>query len=127
MLNVRRKKKLKLILAGIFLESLWLVHNWLSNWWGIEVKNVGVSFGWNSEILIVFNLVLLCWVTWYWWRNNYWSLNFILVGGWINAIDRLIFGYVRDYWSLGTVYNNIADWLISVGVGIFILELWKKK
>ena len=49
------------------------------------------------------------------------------VGGWINLIDRLIFGYVRDYWTLGWVYNNLADWLIQIGIIIFLSELWIKK
>jgi lipoprotein signal peptidase len=56
------------------------------------------------------------------------ALEIILIGGLINLIDRLVFGYVRDYWWFVGVYNNLADWLIGVGVLIFFIKiLWKEK
>jgi len=61
------------------------------------------------------------------WKKNFWGINLVLLGGWINMIDRLVFGYVRDYWQFGVVYNNLADWIISIGVGMFVWELWKEK
>ena len=65
-------------------------------------------------------------VLWWWWnKERDWRLLLIIVGGSLNFIERLIFGYVRDYWQIpGTnVYNNINDWIIFIGVGLY---LWKK-
>jgi len=52
-----------------------------------------------------------------------------LIGGLINIVDRLVFGYVRDYWNFGgALINNLNDWLIGVGVLLFLLEMiWKKQ
>jgi lipoprotein signal peptidase len=44
------------------------------------------------------------------------SISLILAGGGVNLIDRLRFGYVRDYWIWKWFYNNIADWVIGLGV-----------
>jgi lipoprotein signal peptidase len=62
-----------------------------------------------------------------WWKNNLLGISLVMVGGWINLFDRIIFGYVRDYWQLGWVYNNLADWIIQVGVIMFLSKLWIKK
>jgi lipoprotein signal peptidase len=54
---------------------------------------------------------------------------FIFIGGFLNLFERIIFGYVRDYWNfLGVgLYNNINDWIIGVGVLICLIDLlWKK-
>lgn len=57
------------------------------------------------------------------------GLILILAGGGANLVDRMSYGYVRDYWSLGiiNVYNNINDWFIVMGTVIFIYNLWKRK
>jgi lipoprotein signal peptidase len=126
-LSVKKKKKLRLV-SGLFLILVvWLFHNFLVSWLGIDIRNEGISFGWSGFLVILLNLILLVWLTWFGWRSNFFGVELILTGGWVNIIDRMLFGYVRDYWWLGPVYNNIADWMISVGVGIFIWELWKKK
>ncbi len=88
---------------------------------------MGVSFGLGGDWVVGVNLVLLVWLGYFAWRENSLGIWLILVGGGVNLIDRLIWGYVRDYWWLGPVYNNIADWIISLGVGVFIWELWKKR
>ena len=55
------------------------------------------------------------------------GLMVVAVGGLINFVDRIVYGYVRDYWSLGFVYNNLADWIIVLGVLYSIMALWKRK
>lgn len=126
MLNVKKKKKLSFVV----ILSIWLlgelVHFSLASTNNI-IKNYGISFGINGGFFIILNIIFVVILTKIWFKNNLLSLGLILVGGWINLIDRLIFGYVRDYWTLGWVYNNLADWLIQIGVIIFLSELWIKK
>lgn len=126
MLNVKKKKKLSFVV----ILSIWLlgelVHFSLASTNNI-IKNYGISFGVNGGFFIILNIIFVIILTKIWFKNNLLSLGLMLVGGWINLIDRLIFGYVRDYWTLGWVYNNLADWLIQIGVIIFLSELWIKK
>lgn len=126
MLNVKKKKKLSFVV----ILSIWLlgelVHFSLASTNNI-IKNYGISFGINGGFFIILNIIFVVILTKIWFKNNLLSLGLMLVGGWINLIDRLIFGYVRDYWYLGWVYNNLADWLIQIGVIIFLSELWIKK
>lgn len=103
-----------------------LVHHWLSVR-GVVIKNYGISFGVGGWFFIVLNIIFVVLLTKIWWKNNLLSIGLVMVGGWINLIDRAIFGYVRDYWQFGLVYNNLADWIIQVGVIIFLLEIWIKK
>lgn len=126
MLSVKKKKKLKLACFLLILVSVWLVHSFFSNFFGVEAENIGVSFGFGGKLLIIFSFFLLCWLSCFWWKEDYFGLGLILIGGWVNMIDRMVFGYVRDYWKLISVYNNIADWIIGLGVGIFIWNLWNK-
>lgn len=126
MLNVKKKKKLSFVV----ILSIWLlgelVHFSLASTNSI-VKNYGISFGINGGFFIILNIIFVVILTKIWFKNNLLSLGLMSVGGWINLIDRLIFGYVRDYWTLGWVYNNLADWLIQIGIIIFLSELWIKK
>lgn len=127
MLSVKKKKRLKLVWFLGVLLLLWFWHGGISDLLEMDIRNEGVSFGWSGLGVVWLNLGLLVGLTWFGWKRNYTGVNLILLGGWVNMIDRLLFGYVRDYWQLGSVYNNIADWIISIGVGIFIWELWKKR
>lgn len=126
MLNVKKKKKLSFVV----ILSIWLlgelVHFSLASTNNI-IKNYGISFGINGGFFIILNIIFVVILTKIWFKNNLLSLGLMSVGGWINLIDRLIFGYVRDYWYLGRVYNNLADWLIQIGIIIFLSELWIKK
>ncbi|RLC34063.1 signal peptidase II, partial [Candidatus Shapirobacteria bacterium] len=56
---------------------------------------------------------------------KYLGLELLIVGGVINLIDRLVYGFVRDYWSLlaSGIYNNLADYLIALGIVYFFVEL----
>lgn len=126
MLSVKKKTKLKIgIVFGIWLVGE-LVHYWLSTT-KVVVRNYGVSFGIGGWFLIFLNIILLLFLTWIWWKHNLGGISLVIVGGWINLFDRIIFGYVRDYWKIGFVYNNIADWIIQIGVIIFLSKIWIKK
>jgi len=92
------------------------------------VKNYGISFGMNGSVLIILSIIfiLLFLVLAIKKGGGYWL---IFIGGLLNLIDRMMFGYVRDYWNFfGTgLYNNINDWIIGVGVLICLIDLlWKK-
>ena len=111
---------------------MWYFHNFLATNKVFLVENRGLSFGWFEDgggIAVVVWLVL--W--WCWWhtgicggRIGIWMM---LVGGAVNIWDRWSRGAVRDYWVWfdGVIYNNVADCLISGGLFVFILELWKDK
>lgn len=126
MLSVKKKKKIKI---GAVL-GLWLIgelaHHWLSVA-RVVVKNFGISFGIGGWFFIFLNVIFLVLLTRTWWKNNLAGINLVIVGGWINLIDRIFFGYVRDYWQFGWVYNNLADWMIQIGVIIFLSKIWIKK
>ena len=92
------------------------------------VKNYGISFGMNGSFLIILSIIfiLLFLVLAIKKGRGYW---FIFIGGFFNLIERMVYGYVKDYWNfLGTgLYNNINDWIIGLGVLICLIDLiWKK-
>jgi lipoprotein signal peptidase len=92
------------------------------------VKNYGISFGINGDFFIGLSMifVLLFLVLSIKKGGGFWL---IFLGGFLNLIERMKFGYVRDYWNfLGLgLYNNINDWIIGVGVLICLTDLlWKK-
>lgn len=91
------------------------------------VKNYGISFGINGDFFVLLSIifVLLFFVLSIRKGGGYWL---IFIGGLANLIERIIFGYVRDYWNffgLG-LYNNINDWIIGIGVLFCLIDLWKK-
>jgi lipoprotein signal peptidase len=120
---VKKKKKIKIGVFLVILSVGILAHHWLSKTNEI-IKNYGISFGVNGWFFILLSIVFIVLLSIFWWRNNFFGINFIMVGGWINLIDRIIFGYVRDYWQIGRVYNNLADWIIQTGIIILLVEIW---
>lgn len=113
-----KKKTISRIIVLVFLL---LVHNFLATNLSV-IENRGISFGWLSLPTIVY-VVFLFLV----YRVSGWSMVF--VGGVVNFIDRLRFSYVRDYWLIpGTsVYNNINDWVIFIGLFVFLINDKKDK
>lgn len=105
----------------------------------IIVKNYGISFGINGVFFILLNIIftlLFLYLNIKEWRGPAKSsalrragIGLIFIGAAANLIERIILGYVRDYWNffhLG-LYNNINDWIIGVGVLICLIDLlWKK-
>lgn len=126
MLSARKRKNHKVGLFLIFLLVGELIHHGLSTK-GMVLENYGISFGIKGSFFVFIGIMSILLLTIIWWRYEYLGISIILIGGWMNLLDRLIFGYVRDYWQLGWVYNNLADWIIQFGVIIFLTELWRKK
>ena len=126
MLSVKKKKTIKIArLLGLFLAGE-LIHQWFSST-KVIIKNYGISFGISGWVFIFLSIILVVFLTKIWWQNSFKGIDLMVVGGWINLIDRIIFGYVRDYWQIGRIYNNLADWMIQVGVIIFLSQTWIKK
>ena len=112
-------------------------------WWfqmrDMVVENQGGVLGifpeffWLGLLMIVWVILLIHWLN----QTNRWyrlGLLLILAGGLSNLIDRLFFGYVRDYiyypgWGF---YGNVADILLGLGVAIgighgLLLQYWPWK
>ena len=126
MLNVVKKTN-KLLLIGFLLVITFLIHNYLASFLVIN-KNFGISFGLNNVWLFIIYGLSLVIITFKSIKENSLGLMLLTIGGLVNLIDRLIFGYVRDYWNflhLG-VYNNLNDWLIGIAVLLLVREIWKK-
>jgi len=119
-------KKIVFLIIGVLIE--FLIHWWICNR-GIVVKNYGISFSiyWANSLLL--NIIFILIIGWFYWKEKSYFLSLVLIGGLINIVDRLVFGYVRDYWNFGGVLiNNLNDWLIGVGVLLFLIEIiWKKQ
>lgn len=52
------------------------------------------------------------------------SSTLLLSGAWSNFIERLVFGFVTDYIVLGSLYFNLADVQIWLGILLINLILW---
>lgn len=88
------------------------------------VKNFGLSFGanlggWNVWIIILAAILFFAYS-----KNKKLNLGTILVaaGAVANIIDRVRFGYVRDFWDIGLNFTfNLADAFIFVGLLLLVL------
>jgi signal peptidase II len=127
----------------------------MSNWRGGEVVNVtsffdyvlvwntGISYGlfgslpvWGLGLIMLVAIVALS--VW-WWRTDSevtrLGLGFCIGGALSNALDRLLYGAVADFFHLHVggwsfYIFNIADVAITVGVIILVVELlglWKPR
>lgn len=83
------------------------------------VINQGISFGvimgseWIFWILIS---IIFVWL----FSERMWL---VLAGGVANVISRIVWGGVVDYWNFwGLFTNNLADWMIGVGVLLYALQ-----
>lgn len=114
----------------------------------VKVENYGVSFGLFSDsnllvknLIILFNIIV-CLILLYLLGTKHgykqpnlflFSISIIISGAIGNIIDRIKFGYVRDFLDFHIVDKhwpafNIADCCICIGVGLWIiLEMCKNK
>jgi len=117
------KSRLSLVLLPIL---LWLIHSYLATKFEI-VENRGISFGINLPLeemfLVMFLVMLLTLLV----KNFKWSIYLVFIGGLINFADRLFFGFVRDYFKVLFFYNNLADWVIFVGVILYVVNFFDEK
>ncbi len=115
---------------------------WTAALWRPGQINTGVSFSLFEgypEVLIVVQSILFvlvagaCVVTYLRLRHPVLQtgLTWIVAGGAGNLIDRILYGYVIDYISVGTFpIWNFADMCIVGGcilLGIYILVIYGKK
>lgn len=93
------------------------------------VRNYGISFGGRLPGVEILTGIVLGGVIWWGWKSKNWRLIPIIIGGGLNWGERLAKGYVTDYWRIpGTnIYNNINDWLITIGVGLCLWQFLTKK
>jgi len=91
------------------------------------VKNYGLSFGLNfgtivNSIVIVVAIIIF---TYYLFRDSCrinWGAILILAGASSNLIDRLVFGFVRDFIDIGLGFTfNLADLFIFLGLIALLL------
>jgi signal peptidase II len=100
--------------------------------------NTGAAFSLpvSNTIIIFFTSIIMTLVTYLLIRElkkqlpnllflTAWS--FILGGAISNLADRIIFGYVIDYFLLGTAIINLADIMIVAGLGVYIAALHQTK
>lgn len=129
MSNVREKvkfRKIFFLVLGTLGELI--THRALAGD-GVLLKNYGFSLSFQCCNMLFLNIIFVLFLGWIFWKRKEVGLVLILIGGLVNLIDRIEYGYVRDYWILGEVLiNNLNDWLIVLGVLLFLIEsLWKKQ
>jgi len=109
------------------------------------VRNTGVAFGildpvslpLKSTVLAVLTLVAITGVLVYSWRTPanqtllQAALSLILAGALGNLYDRVLYGYVIDF--IEVYYRtyrwpsfNVADSAITTGVGLLVLQIFRK-
>lgn len=102
----------------------------------VLVKNFGASFGifsGKTELLIAFTIIslILLMLIWIFYLRTYSpvvkiSIIFILGGGIGNLVDRITFGYVRDFLHFSFFdfpVFNVADSFVVIGTFILIIYL----
>jgi signal peptidase II len=99
--------------------------------------NSGAAFGIFQEGNLIFSIlavIVACLILYYlprvprqdWWLRLAMSMQF--AGALGNLIDRVMFGHVTDFISVGTfAIFNVADSSITVGVAVLILGVWIKE
>lgn len=124
---------LLIIFAVVFLDQL---SKFLAPKLGLAiVKNTGIVFGLfpNFAWGVVIAFVLLGFLLNFFRKSNFQSLGsrdffqfpiyLILGGGVSNLLDRLYFGYIRDFIDLKIwPVFNLADAAICLGVGLLLIQ-----
>ncbi len=102
----------------------------ISNVFGVtSTTNTGAVFGilkgYNLILIFVSIAIILLCFKWLKEKSfNYVPLSFIIGGAFGNLVDRLIFGYVRDFidFKIWPVFN-FADTIITIAI---VLIIWKE-
>jgi len=99
--------------------------------------NSGAAFGFfqnGNTIFSILAVIVSCFILYYlprtsrqdWWLRLAMALQ--LAGAVGNLVDRLVFGHVTDFLSVGKfAIFNVADSSISVGVAVLVLGVWLKE
>jgi signal peptidase II len=135
-----------LILLFILIDQAtkWLALSWLSEtsipiingvFHFTLVKNTGVAFGLLrnfSQVVFIFVSISIFVLFWILFRIKSFyerlAISLIIAGAVGNWIDRFRLGFVVDFldFRVWPVFN-VADSCVTVGVGLLVLELLKKK
>jgi signal peptidase II len=120
-----------------FIENvdMWAPADWMLPYARIvHITNTGVAFGMFQGMNIIFAVlaaVVSLAIIYYYPRVTAgdWllriALSLQLAGAVGNLIDRVLYGYVTDFISVGTfAVFNIADASITVGVCVLLLGVW---
>ena len=100
------------------------------------VHNYGAAYGILQHqrgflIAVSISVIVICAVFFRSLAQSEWSkygLMFLLIGTLGNLIDRTLFGYVIDFINIRIFpVFNIADICIDIGIGCFIVDLFKSK
>ena len=112
-----------------------------------HVQNRGISFSFFADfsdsirIPLLVGVSLIATVAMLYYQSRYWEeldfltragLTCVIPGAAGNLIDRVVYGYVTDFfhfrwYETSFFVNNIADCFISVGVVFFIIPLFFHK
>jgi signal peptidase II len=99
------------------------------------VQNQGAAFGilQNMQWLLAIVALVVCGIGIYYLLNNKnnprlvrIAISLIIAGGLGNLIDRVVFGYVRDFFEFAFVrfyIFNVADIFVTVGASLLIIYL----
>lgn len=93
--------------------------------------NTGVSLGLLPGLsLWVYVILLVALVAYALKMRELWGrigVGLIILGGCGNLANRIMYGGVIDNLSFfGLFYNNIWDWMIGVGVGVYGLQVFRQ-
>jgi signal peptidase II len=124
-----------LVRAYIPFGGQWMPVEWLAPYFRfVYWHNTGAAFGLFQNGGLVFGIMAVIvsgFIIYYFPqvpKENKWmriALSMQMAGALGNLIDRLRFGPVTDFISVGSfAVFNIADSSITVGVGILILAMW---
>ena len=112
-----------------------------------HVQNRGISFSFFADfsdsirIPLLVGVSLIATVAMLYYQSRYWEeldfltragLTCVIPGAAGNLIDRVVYGYVTDFfhfrwYETSFFVNNIADCFISLGVMFFIIPLFLNK
>ncbi len=126
-----------MVILAILLDR-WLkffaVQNYEGQWWiarFVLVKNNALVFSWplSNTVGAALMLLALAAVIMVWWRGwkrrddrQVYGATLMILGALSNLIDRLAYGFVVDWASLGRWWPvfNLADVMITVGLALLL-------
>lgn len=91
--------------------------------------NTGISFNLFASAGITIALII-AYVLFFEWSCSRWqekypiAMGLVLGGGLSNLVDRVVYGGVRDFLPVPFigVVNNLADWMIVVGLLLILIK-----
>lgn len=124
-----------LVRTYIPINDYWPHGSWLASYMRLfHTQNTGVAFGMLQGTNIIFAILAVIVsgaIVYYYPRvtKDDWTLRVALsmqlAGALGNLVDRVVFGQVTDFISVGNfAVFNVADSSITVGVAILILGVW---